>query len=142
MEILNLLQTKNRYLHRFHEVTLDFQKQADVGQFEALEVFQNERDLILKILNLYDRKITEAVGSLPQMERTTNLSDEVERLLNEKNELVHRIILADEKIMTKISEEKAKLTKEISSTEKSKTLVKKFKSSWVAGSGEELDKKL
>ena len=59
-----------------------------------------------------------------------------------KAALIGRIAATDQKIVDAIQEEKLRITKEMANSQKQTSTVKKFKSSWVGESGEDLDRKL
>jgi hypothetical protein len=142
MDVLGLLQSKNRCLQRFLTLSEDFFSTIQNGDLSTLEMFQTRRESTIKALDLYDRKITEVISQLLPTERTQALIDGVTRVLEEKDRLIHRILAADEKIILKIEDEKNRVQRELSSSQKSRDMLKRFKSSWVPESGEEIDRNL
>lgn len=143
MDVLSLLQSKNRCLKRFLDLSMEFIEQAEkIGVMPDLQSFHLRRDATLRAIDLYDRKISQVVIALPQVDRTPELVKNVELALDSKNRLVHLILTADEKIMSKIEEEKARIQRDVSSSQKAKDAMKKFKSTWVNEAGEELDETL
>jgi hypothetical protein len=143
MEVLmSLLNAKNRCLERFLAISKEFGEKAAESAVEGLEQFQVRRDATLKAIELFDRKISEAARDISSSERTPRLIDAVQAALDRKNELVQQILKADENVIQKIEQSKLDLLKELASSRKSKEVLSKFKSSWVAESGEELDKTL
>lgn len=142
MDVLTILRSKNRCLERFLELSLSFAREMDKDDLSGLAQFQERREDIIKALDLYDRKITEAVSLLPLIERTPELIQAVESALTRKDELVHKILEEDLKIISRIEDTKNNTLREMGSTRKTKEIVGKFKSTWVPESGEGLDKKL
>jgi hypothetical protein len=145
MDVLKLLHSKNRCLERFLELSLGFLKSTDQQDFvlsDELVSFQSRRDATLKAMDLYDRKLTEAIGQLPPQQRTPALVQSVKAELTRKETLVLQILDIDLKIMGHIESEKNRILKDMASTRKSKDMLSKFKSTWVAELGEELDTKL
>jgi hypothetical protein len=143
MDVLSLLRSKNRCLEKFLEASTEFL--ADAERSDALPdlpSFELRRDAILKAIELYDRKINEAVSLLPPGQKPLPLVEAVKVALDSKEALIRRILLVDERILERVEAEKTKVLKEIVSTHKQANLVQKFKSTWMPDSGEEIDKKL
>jgi hypothetical protein len=140
--ILTLLRSKNRCLERFIAISNEFLAQAGRGEFGDLEGFELRRESTLKAIELYDRKISEAVLQLAEGRRTQSLVEAVKDALDRKDALVHEILDIDMRIISLIEQEKNRLLQELSSARRGKDLLGKFKSGWVAESGEELDAKL
>jgi hypothetical protein len=142
MEVLNLLQSKNRCLGKFLSCSETFLAQVRTGDLSQLEPFQNQRDSILKALDLYDRKISELIEKLSPQEKTPQFISSVKQIIARDSSLFQSILQIDEQIVTEIEKEKARLTQELSASDKNNQMVKKFKSTWVAESGEMLDGKI
>lgn len=139
MDVLGLLQSKNRCLNRFLKITERFLSAKDLS---ALPAFEQERESILKALDLYDRKITGVVMGLTDLERTPELSKQVEDALETKHFLVNQILALDEKIIARIEDEKSRLVREMNQTQKTRDTVNKFKSAWIPDSGDGIDETL
>jgi hypothetical protein len=143
MDVIKVLQSKNRCLGKLLELSVAFLKKECTEHFhEELENFIRDRDAILKVLDLYDRKVTEAVRALPLVERTPELISEVQLALNEKDRLIQSIILKDNEVTARIEERKRKLQEDLIATRRSHELAGKFKSTWVNEPGEGFDKTL
>lgn len=144
MDILGLLRSKNRCLSRFLEASFDFIKEAEKGDFSPLDRFQEARASALKALELYDRKLNEVASTPPSSSASghVDLTGAIEPLLAEKDRLLQQILAADEKVIALIEREKERVKGQIASSRKSQEMMKKFKSTWVSGSGEEIDEKL
>ncbi|HAR41111.1 MAG TPA: hypothetical protein DCS07_00505 [Bdellovibrionales bacterium] len=142
MEVIRLLKSKNRCLEQFLELSEEFLKTIETGNFSDLETFYKKRDRILKGFDLFDRKLTETLELLPKNSFDAELAAQVEQALNMKAALIGRIAATDQKIVDAIQEEKLRITKEMANSQKQTSTVKKFKSSWVGESGEDLDRKL
>ncbi len=135
-----MLQSKNRCLGKLLELSVAFLKKECTERFhEDLEAFIGERDAILKVLDLYDRKVTEAVRSLPLAARTPELISQVQLALNEKDRLIQTIILKDNELTLRIEERKKKLQEDLIASRRSHDLAGKFKSTWVNEPGEGFD---
>lgn len=142
MEVVKLLESKNRCLKRFLRVSADFLPCAELGDFSTLDGFELHRESSIKALELYDAKISETVHSLLPEQKTQALIFEIEARLREKEAIVSQIIELDQKIMRCIDAEKSRVGRELTQSRKSGEMVKKFKSAWVPEAGEELDRKL
>lgn len=142
-EIISLLRSKNRCLQQFLDLSASFWEEVDSGCFENVTSFETRRESMLKAIDLFDRKISEQVTLLPVDDRQApELVETVKRALHDKEILIHRILSLDLRILKKIDEERERLMRELTSTNKQKDTLSKFKSSWVSASGEELDQKL
>ena len=51
-------------------------------------------------------------------------------------------MVIDQQVLKLVEEEKNRVARELASTNKNRNLVQKFKSTWVAEAGEEIDKTL
>lgn len=142
MDVVSLLESKNRCLRRFREVSADFLDAARSGDLTGLENFHLKRDAILRSLELYDRKINETISLIPTQEEKRKLAPRVQKALDTRDALVLSILQTDEEIIRKVEEEKARIQEELAVSRKSQQTIAKFKSTWVAESGEEIDRKL
>ena len=143
MDVLALLRSKNRCLEKFRDLSRDFLVDcARKEDFTLIQQFQNRRDSTLKAMELYDRKITEAVKFILDHERTPELVEAVKSALARKDHFVQEILGLDLEIISRIEEAKNGLLREFASSRKSKESLSKFKSKWMTPSGEEIDRKL
>ena len=142
MDVSSLLKSKNKCLEKFLELSSEFWDRAQTGDLSELVMFQTRREATLKAVDLYDRKINEIVSLMTSDKNSPALVAEVKAALERKDALVKQILELDFKIIAKIEDEKARLVRELSSSRKSQEIAAKFKSTWIAESGEELDKKL
>jgi len=137
-----LLDCKNRCLRRFLQSSLDYSGELEAGEFSGLQKFLLKRERIIKALDLYDRKISSVIEKMNPSARDELLLEEIRTRIVTKNDIVTRIMKLDAKIMDKIEGEMKSLVGELSGAKKTKGNISKFKSTWVAKSGEELDKTL
>ncbi|OFZ21464.1 MAG: hypothetical protein A2X94_08120 [Bdellovibrionales bacterium GWB1_55_8] len=139
MEVLKLIRSQIRCLERFKEASSCFLAAADAGDFGGLDQFERNRASLLKGFDLFDRKITESVAQMGPGDRTPALLAEAEELLFTKSSLIQEIMGIDDRIIERISTEQLRISTEISRTQRSNSLMKRFKSGWVPESGEQLD---
>lgn len=143
MDVLALLRSKNRCLDRFLSISRDFLAALEGGAgLSGLERFQLDRDACLKAIDLYDRKISEAVPLLPSEVRTPSLSESVKTQLDRKQSVIQSILAVDLEIMSRIEEARNDLLKDLSESRKNTEKLGKFKSRWVPEAGEGIDRKL
>ncbi len=142
MDVLKLLQSKNRCLQKFLKCSEDFLAFSESGDLTYIHKFQKQRNSIVKALLLYDIKISEIVKTLSENQKTTSLIDSIKKILIDKEDLVQTILITDQRIIVQIEKEKSRLLKELSTSDKSSQQVKKFRSKWISESGEKLDGKL
>jgi hypothetical protein len=142
MEIIKLLESKNRCLKKILDFSVQFLSQTETGDFSQLAQFQAYRDATLKTISLLDKKLTEIISLLPPSQKTPEFIEQAKAIYQKENDLIGKIIEIDQFILSQIQLEKTRLTQEIASSEKNSQAVKKFKSTWVAESGETLDGKI
>lgn len=149
MHLRSLLNSKNRCLERFLALSAAFLQEMDrppiegeVDDLSGVIRFQSQRDATLKAIDLYDRKISDSVKELSDLDRTPELTRAVEASLARREKLIHEILAIDLKIISRIEIRRNEILKEMSESRKGLDTLKKFKSSWVPESGEELDTKL
>ncbi|MFL5812601.1 MAG: hypothetical protein ACJ763_03415 [Bdellovibrionia bacterium] len=144
MDVIKVLQSKNRCLEKLLELSNVFlakesSEQSPENFHAELDSFIRERDAILKVLDLYDRKVTEVIRALPLSGRTPELISNVQAVLNEKDRLIQSIILKDNELTQRIEDRKRKLQEDLIASRKSHELAGKFKSTWVSEPGEGFD---
>jgi hypothetical protein len=160
-EVLSLLRAKNRCLERIHALCATFLERwpslanAEAAYSESTESteftrsnelarFQQRRESYFHILDLYDKRISDALRCQPKAHPLDpiNYSEKIDAVLEERSQIVRAIMNQDGLIMAELESEKTRLFDELTGTRRNQTLVSKFKSSWVPESGEELDQKL
>jgi flagellar biosynthesis/type III secretory pathway chaperone len=145
MDVVTLLQSRNRCLQRFLKITKEFRASVENDDFSGLDLFLSRRDAILKTLELYDRKITATVNEFKlqtPLEARQTVVERSRAILDARELLIEEILRDDQEIMRKLDSEKLRLSNETGATRKIKNNLSKFKSAWVAPGGEELDKTL
>ncbi|MBL7715660.1 MAG: hypothetical protein JNL01_09350 [Bdellovibrionales bacterium] len=145
MDVLTLLKSKNKCLERFLSLSQQFVAEtpsADSLDMATLSQFEARREATLKAMDLFERKLSEAVSLLTPIEKTPELVAAVRAELERKEVLIHKILEVDLKIISKIEETKNQILREISSGKKNREVLSRFKSHWVPASGEGLDETL
>jgi hypothetical protein len=142
-EVLGLLRSKNRCLVKFLETSKAFLLSHDtLGTLPSLDEFELKREAILKAVFLYERKINEAAETLHSSAKTPEFIAAVEATLAAKDKILAEISVTDNRVLNLVEQEKMRIAKELTSSQKSRELVQKFKSSWVTESGDEIDQNL
>jgi hypothetical protein len=152
-DLLSLLKSKNRCLGKFLSISEDFLarvqastrpgKDQEAQEWLAeLGLFESRRDSALRALELYDRKISELASEVTDRERTPGLIERVKSAMNERETIVQAILKVDLELISRIEKERSRLMRDMSSARKAKDTLSKFKSGWIAESGEGLDEKL
>ena len=101
------------------------------------------RERLLKTLQLFDRKITENIAKLtPEDRDDPGFLSHVDECLEQKTDLVNKVLMSDQLIVDKLTEEQERVAIEVNTNRRSQQTLSKFKSDWIAKSGEELDQKL
>lgn len=136
------MQSKNRCLEKLIINSETFLKSAESGDLSNIGAFEERRNSIIAALQIYDRKISDLITHLSPSEKTHSLIQQAKRYSEINDILIQSISDLDKKIIIKIEEEKCRIMKELSSSEKQNAMVKKFKSTWVPEAGERLDGKL
>jgi hypothetical protein len=140
MDVLALLRSKNKCLERFLEASQGFiSREQNAPDLNALPELQQRRESAIKAIELYDRKIEEAAALLTEADRTEELSTAVKAELTRRDVLVEKILRVDLELISRIEDAKNSLLRDMANEKKSKDTLAKFKSTWVAPSGEGID---
>ena len=145
MALIELLQAKTRCLKKFLQVTQEgAQELASSGEDRLSEV-ERRRDAVLKAIQHYDSEIEKSVQLITAEQKTESVLAVVRTEYEAQQQLVAEILRADEELFRFISNQANRMRSEIESlSQVRKNLSKheRFKSQWVASSGEGLDTKL
>jgi hypothetical protein len=147
MDVLTLLRSKNRYLLRFEQASLRFlaetENEPEHVQFLSIVTrLETTRTRILKALDLFNRKLTASIESIPAAAKDEAFIEAARRETDESDRLVTALMELDGRISARIQACQDRIKLELAASEKSKSIINKFKSSWANGSGEGLDSKV
>jgi hypothetical protein len=137
--IENIIQSKNQCLQKFLLGTEKFLELYDLGSSPDINELHQFRESMIKTIHIYDKKVGKLINDLQPTEKTSQLIETVRALVHEQDNLIQAILLVDKKIIQRIEEEKEQLLKELSTSDRQKEIVRKFKSTWVPEAGEKLD---
>jgi hypothetical protein len=139
MDVVSLLQNKNKCLRGFLELSAEYVGIAESGDLSGIDAFSRKRDRMMSIIMMHDRKIVEATLALGAEERSPSLIQSLNLLMQQEQEILAFILAADERITACIENEKNRILRDLAAAEKSKDMAGKFKSGWMPSAGEGLD---
>lgn len=143
-EVLSLLRYKNRGLKKFLDRSKEFGETAKTGDFSGLDRFQEDRDAIIRAIELFDRKLVEFVTLMSDADRTPEFIDRVRESLEQEEALKASILEADAAVQALIAEERDRIAREIQNERKRFESIEKFKTDGGAAgpNGEGFDRTL
>lgn len=137
--IINLLKDKNYHLEKFLQLNEGELLNFTEGNFDNLEVFYQSRETILDLVRCIDRLIEAAAnthGDDPSI--SDQHKKEMVMAMNQKNDIVQRILAQDLQILSVIENAKSNIIKELRSVQAGKKAVGAYKS---GGPNNKLDEK-
>ncbi len=141
MVAMKAMESKRKCLERFRDLSLQCTKRLAMGDFAGLKEFLEERDSILKAIDLYDRKLQTAMQSVAdsaqQMELNVRTKDTHQAVI----QLVEEIRGIDGVLLEKIEAEGKRVEEEVTKASRAKEALGKFRSG-TDERGEELDQKV
>ncbi len=140
--LLTLLRSKNKCLEKYFSLSRAFLDEVREGHLAGLTEFQDERDDLLRAMELFDKKVNELVEKFDAADRTKILISQVEDTLARKDHLVKEILDVDLKIISMIEVAKQNIMNDIKQSRRSKESVSRFKSEKTDSVGRALDEKL
>ena len=123
------MQSKNRCLNRFLDTSEKFLESAEQGDLSELDGFQDRRDVILRAIDLYDRKIEQLIAGISSEQKTPEFLKNVKEIIFQKDKIILEIQRVDAKIIHYVMQERESVAREISASRKSRKIIGKFKSS-------------
>jgi len=142
MDLIGLLQAKNRCLQRLLTLSQSFTSETD-EQFEELLL---QREVLLRTITLFDKKIETVSRSIPEAHRADpshlRLVESVKACLADREQLVAAILKEDDRIIEKIELRKAEVLKDMIANQKNSDQVRRFRSQPSVQVGESIDRKL
>lgn len=142
MILLSLLRSKKRCIENFLEVSKEFSMNFDQDDVDGVIQFQQRRDTILKAIDLYDRKISEEVGSLSQDDKTDEFIEKVRMTSEAIDEVIAKVRIENELIVGLVEQQKEHILTEMRKSQTDRERIGRFKSGGQSRSGRELDEKL
>jgi len=137
MEVLSLLTGKNETLKKLLSITREYESDIQKKDYSRSGYFKKRREVLFKVVSLYDDKISEAKKSIISIQPT--LKTQIQSLLETRNRLLRSIQEADQKIISAVAQEKEKIFDQLKDARRMKGVIGKFKSQWMKESGEEIN---
>lgn len=128
--IINLLKDKNYHLDKFFQLNESELLNFAEGNFDNLEVFYQSRETILDLVRCIDRLIDAASGTdgvAPAVISDAHKREMI-RCMNQKQDVVQRILAQDLQILSVIEKEKSNIIKELRQVSGAKKAVGAYKS--------------
>ena len=127
-EVLNLLEEKNICLKRFIDINSKQLTFIEKGNFDDLDNFYAARENILDIIQRVDEMIEIASLNFIEEENTEDIKNSIRKSINEKGDLVNRILAQDLEILSKIDTAKSEIIKELAGVKASRKAIGAYKS--------------
>ena len=121
--ILNLLRDKNYHLQKFFQMNETELMNFTEGHFENLEVFYQSRETILDLVRCIDDLIEQSATAEGTEDVTDQNRSDMLRLMNQKNDLVQRILAQDLQILSAIEQAKSNIIRELRGVQAAKKAV-------------------
>lgn len=130
IRIIQLLNEKNHFLEKFYSLNENQIIQLQVGNFEHIERFYNQREDLLKILKYVDAEIYKAHLLYKDV---TGLFDagqkvQIKECLRDKETYVKKILEQDLIVLGLIDEAKSQIIRELQDIKKSSRALAGYKS--------------
>lgn len=111
--IIALLQEKSYHLKKFSELNEVELVNFVEGNFENLEVFYNSRDALLDLVKCIDRLLDQANAAIDPAQISDDQRRIVKRLLDQKDEIVEKILAQDLQILSVLETAKSGIIREL-----------------------------
>ena len=138
---MRAIESKRKCLERFRDLSLQCTKRLAMGDFAGLKEFLEERDAILKAIDLYDRKLQEALKAVADGAQQSELQAQTRPTHLAVVQLVEEIRGLDGVLLEKIEAEGKRVEEEVSKANRAKEALGKFRSG-LDDRGEEVDQKV
>lgn len=127
-EVIKLLTEKNICLNRFVDLNT---KEIDfivAGNFDNLERFYAAREGLLEIIQRVDEMIGIASLGFDEGDTDAEAAMQVKKCMQQKDQIVKRILAQDIQILSKIDSAKSEIIKELSETKTIRKAIGSYKS--------------
>lgn len=138
---IKALTSKQKCLERFRDLSLECAQKLSQGDFGGLKEFLEERDVILKAVDLFDRKLQEALVVITEAPDQEAFKRDTHNKQIQLLQLVEEIRGLDTVLLEKIEQESVRVQEEVAAATRAKDALGRFKSG-ADDRGEELDHKV
>ena len=147
MNLLSLVRSKNRCLEQLRALSEAFLCQPpeallDPSELSPLGEYERNRSAIFKAIELYDRKIDEAVSITSPSEMVMETREAIRGEITRGERLIAEVLVSDREITRRFQEAQAAIASQITQSRQHRDKLSRFKSTWVPASGDEVDTKL
>lgn len=143
MNVISLFRSRNECLRRFRDLSILFSQNSDTSSLvDRVELLEQEREQLLRAALLFERKISDEIVRLGRDAFSVESINEMREFERNRQSLLAEIIRADQSVESMIERFCADIEKDLSSSRKNQESLQKFKSYWVAPTGEEIDRSL
>lgn len=130
MRLIQLLNEKNHFLEKFYALNENQIHDLEIGAFDGVEKFYNQREDLLKILKYVDSEIHKSHRTYKD---ATGIFDaaqkkEIRECLRVKETYVRRILEQDLTVLGLIDEAKTQIIRELQDIQKAKRALAGYKS--------------
>lgn len=127
--IINLLKDKNYHLQKFLQLNESELINFTEGQFDNLEEFYQARETILELIRCIDRLVEAAMAAQgPEVSASDSDRKEMIRIMNQKNDLVTRILAQDLQVLSVIEQAKSDIIRELRTLQSGRKAIGGYKS--------------
>ncbi len=126
--VVGLLKDKNYHLEKFLQLNENELANFIQGNFDGLEIFYQARETILDLVRCIDRLVDTASQGAENKEVSNHDKTEIMKCMQEKSELVTRILEQDLQILSLIEQAKSDIIRDLSQTQLSRKAVGAYKS--------------
>ncbi len=126
--ITELLREKNHYLLKFLELNKNEILKVTNGNFDSLDIFYDEREDILNIIQYLDKSIEQSSYSIDSTKITNSQKDHIKQLMNKKDKIVKEILEKDLLLISKIEEQKSNIIRSLRELKHGKKAIKGYSS--------------
>ncbi len=142
MDVIKLLECKNRWLLSLFNYSERFYLQVQCGDFELIGQYERHRHRIDKSLSTCDELIYKNRTQLLELKKDPRSSKHIENLVEYQKRMIEKIFKVNENIIKYIEIKKLELCGELTKSDQQKKTLGKFRSTWVPTSGTGLDGQL
>jgi len=130
MRLVQLLNEKNHFLEKFYALNEDQITQLQIGSFDGVEKFYNQREDLLKILKYVDSEIHKAHRMYKDVAGVFNEDEksQIRDCMRIKESYVKRILQQDLTVLSLIDDAKTQIIRELQDIQKAKTALAGYKS--------------
>ena len=125
-KLLHFMAERNKYLEKYYSINESEISRFHSGDFEGIDLFYANREAILEIIDVIESHINQNIESI-ETEPAQMIKNEINNMLQFKDEIIKRILKQDLDLISCIDKEKTKLIIEMQDTKKNKKAISSYK---------------